>query len=484
MRRYSKSLVIGVFLVPYLVLLYHMSSIGSVDSRELLWVLKNTLAQSALSSILCVFFGVFGALGLAWVSDRYPKYSIWLETLLILPNFLPPIFLAYSALYWIRPFPYGYVGISLTHVLMNVGLVSVICHGIFQSKVGSYAELALIEGATTWQFLRSVLRQMLFRELLIIAAFIFTMCLSSFVIPLLTGGEQGVTLEVLIYQKVRWSSHFSQAMSLSAVQMGLLIVVAFVVPKSTFRRQDRRYQLDLLHQPLGLLIPLLAVILVFTAPFLNLLSVGFTIFHNMTLWSLVPRALLTSLFLSFGTGFLIFIFLQISLLWGDDPFFRKFFQFFQAPSTALMGLSLVLLAPSQEFLMPALTCFALSLIFYPIVYRMRWKEQIDSLHGQVILAQTLGADEWQIFKEITFSQSKGVAGSLSGICAFWALGDFAIPTFLLPTDATLAQIMEDLLGSYRMGFAGSFYFLIALVGSLVFLLFKEMPYVFGRKSPS
>ena len=95
------------------------------------------------------------------------------------PSFLPALFFVTAVLQIVKPFPFGIVGIILIHTLMYAGLVGLLLQFIFVSKFQKLSEQAYIEGATQFQFIFSMFRNMYF-ELAMIFLFLFVHCVLNF----------------------------------------------------------------------------------------------------------------------------------------------------------------------------------------------------------------------------------------------------------------------------------------------------------------
>jgi len=70
------------------------------------------------------------------------------EFLILLPGFLPPIFILLVFFEVLSPFPFGISGIILVHGVMNAGLVAVLLKRIFMEKAIGLSEMALVGGSS------------------------------------------------------------------------------------------------------------------------------------------------------------------------------------------------------------------------------------------------------------------------------------------------------------------------------------------------
>jgi ABC-type spermidine/putrescine transport system permease subunit II len=94
----------------------------------------------------------------------------------------------------------------------------------------------------------------------------------------------------------------------------------------------------------------------------------------------------------------------------------------------------------------------------------------------------MGASPALIFSKIIFPQVLPSILFLSGLGAFWTIGDFAMTQIIYGKDVTLALYIQSLVGSYRLEQANLLMFLLLFLGFMVFILFKEMRHVVSQKN--
>ena len=213
-------------------------------------VIRFTVTQAAVSALVSVMLAVPVARALARRS--FPGRAV-LITLLGAP-FLVPVIVAVlgllhvfgragvvnSALDWLGlpPFSiYGFHGVVLAHVFFNLPLaVRMILQG-WQAIPAERFRLAASLGFSPADTLRHLERPMLRNTLPGAALVIFTLCLSSFAVALtLGGGPRATTVELAIYQAIRFDFDLGRAAALSAVQFALCtaaVVACFWVTTAT-----------------------------------------------------------------------------------------------------------------------------------------------------------------------------------------------------------------------------------------------------------
>ena len=117
---------------------------------------------------------------------------------------------------------YGFHGVVLAHVFLNMPLaVRMILHG-WQGVPAERVRLAQSLGLGPWGLFRHVEGPMLRGVLPGVLLAVFLICLTSFaVVLILGGGPQATTVELAIWQAVRFDFDLSRAAMLAAVQFGL-----------------------------------------------------------------------------------------------------------------------------------------------------------------------------------------------------------------------------------------------------------------------
>lgn len=214
---------------------------NSLADPYLLRVLRFTLLQSVLSTLLSIVLAIPIARALA----RQPRFlgRLWLIRLMAVPMGLPVLIGALGLLgIWGRqgllnqaltaiglsqPVSiYGLAGILLAHVFFNMPLA---CRLMLAGLERVPAEYWLVAGglgmrpASIFRFIEwPVLRGLIPG----IAGLIFMLCATSFTLVLiLGGGPAATTLEVAIYQALRFDFDPGRAVMLSLLQIVVTVVI-------------------------------------------------------------------------------------------------------------------------------------------------------------------------------------------------------------------------------------------------------------------
>ncbi len=239
----SLSLILGVILAASLGLLLA----AGPKAAGLPWlyvgsVVRFTLIQAALSTILSLFLGA--ALALALVRRRKFLGRNLFIAALNLASVLPAIVAVFGIVAvlgragWVgqglRPvgidfggWLYGLPGILIAHVFFNAPLAARIFLGSLAAVPGEHWRLASQLGMSPAAIFRILDWPVLKREAPGIAALVFLLCFTSFAIVLsLGGGPRSATLEVAIYEAVRFDVDFARAGLLALLQVAICVVLA------------------------------------------------------------------------------------------------------------------------------------------------------------------------------------------------------------------------------------------------------------------
>ena len=219
----------------------------SAFDSYLLRVARFTLLQAGLSTILSVLPAIFVARALA----RHPRFfgrgfilqlfavplalpgivaALGVLALLGRAGFLAPLLSSLSGDTWQGI--YGLSGILVAHVFFNLPLAARLLLASLEAVPADQWKLAtqlgMGAGATfrliEWPALRAALPG--------VAALVFMVCAVSFTIVLtLGGGPRATTLEVAIYQALRFDFDLARAIALTLVQVALTAAIVLVLSR-------------------------------------------------------------------------------------------------------------------------------------------------------------------------------------------------------------------------------------------------------------
>ncbi|WP_337267923.1 thiamine/thiamine pyrophosphate ABC transporter permease [Oryzifoliimicrobium ureilyticus] len=210
----------------------------------ILKILRFTLAQAILSTLLSILLGLPVALSLAR-QPHFPGRS-WILRLMAIPMGLPALIGALGLVgVWgrqgwlnaivqhglgLEPISiYGLAGILLAHVFFNLPLACRLMLAQLERTPAEYWLTAGVLGMSPFSVFRLIEWPLLKRVLPGIAGLIFMLCAASFTLVLmLGGGPAATTIEVAIYQALRFDFDPARAVALCVLQVcmtGLILAL-------------------------------------------------------------------------------------------------------------------------------------------------------------------------------------------------------------------------------------------------------------------
>ncbi|PZU22916.1 MAG: thiamine/thiamine pyrophosphate ABC transporter permease ThiP [Shinella sp.] len=247
------------------LLLFDGAGFSGLLDAYTLSVARFTLWQAALSTLLSVLFGIPVARALA----RRPQFPgrIWIVRLLAVPMGLPVLIGALGLIgIWGRQGAmndllgmlglaepvsiYGLSGILLAHVFFNMPLAARLMLAGLERIPGEYWRVAASLGMPSRSVFRFIEGPVLLGLLPGVAGLIFMLCATSFTLVLvLGGGPAATTIEVAVYQALRFDFDPGRAVALALLQItmtGILLAAMAFVPvpveqSVTLARSGRRF---------------------------------------------------------------------------------------------------------------------------------------------------------------------------------------------------------------------------------------------------
>ncbi|MFK0207505.1 thiamine/thiamine pyrophosphate ABC transporter permease ThiP [Agrobacterium sp. NPDC090283] len=216
------------------------SAAGIMDAYTLR-ILRFTLYQATLSTVLSIVLGLPVALALGR-RHAFPG-RIWIIRLMAVPMGLPVIVGAFGIIaIWGRqgvlntalvfagadePFSiYGLSGILIAHVFFNLPLSVRLMLAGLERIPGEYWRMAASLGMGPVSIFRFIEWPAIARLVPGIAGLVFMLCATSFTLVLLLGGgPAATTLEVAIYQALRFDFDPQRAIALSVLQIALTAIL-------------------------------------------------------------------------------------------------------------------------------------------------------------------------------------------------------------------------------------------------------------------
>ncbi len=477
-------------------------------NEPLLWsAVRFTLLQATLSTLLSIVLAVPVARALSRRATFTGRRAIIF--LLTIPLALPALVavLGLVAVFgragWlggIAPNIYGLTGILIAHVYFNLPFAALLLLARLDAIPGESWRLASQLGFPASAVFRQIEWPALRQALPGVAAVVFLICVTSFTIVLtLGGGPAATTLEVAIYQALRFDFDPPRAVVLALLQMALCLALVLALrqlgggamPMPGLGRAAPRPDVS---GRAGLLLdisvigmctlfigaPLLAIVLAGVSPAL------LTLLADPALW----RATLTSLAIATASTSL-----AIAGGWSLVAAAREEGPAGRFAKLAIDGGGLLLVVPpfvigAGWFLM--LNRFGLAFTLAPLVimlinalmalpYAARILSAADATQtrDQHRLCANLGLTGWSRFRLIDWPVLGRAFGFAAALCAALSLGDLGIAAlFGSERLTTLPLLLQQRMGSYRSHDAAS---LALLLAALCLALFAAADLATSRR---
>lgn len=477
-----------------------------------LWrILAFTLLQAGLSTILSILLGGWIALALS----RRPRFlgRTALVGAMNLAAILPGIVVVFGlvSVYgrsgWLGsllamlglgapPSIYGLPGILLAHVFFNAPLAARIFLGALDAIPPQHWRLAAQLGMAPRHIFRLIDVPVLRREAGGAAGLIFLLCFSSFAVVLaLGGGPARATLDVAIYEALRFDADFGRGAALAGIQIAVCAAIALTMSRSAGRLPDIAASGRGAQRPdkgvkgvriadvaalalAGMLVlpPIAATLLDGLAAVSALLEADILRALGTSIAIALPAAMLS---VALATGIaLLTRHLRVRLrrpALADGAAMAGLVILVTPPFALVAGLYVILrqVAPPGEFALP-LVVLINALMALPLALR-----QIEPMltlaaerHGRLV--ESLGMSAMQRLKLVDWPLARRQFVIAFFVALAMSFGDLGVATFFGGELTTLPVLLHQRLGAYRMAEAASVALLIAAVTFALFLLAERI----------
>ena len=458
--------------------------------------LRFTLLQSALSAGISVALAVPVARALA--RRRFPGRQVLIATLgapFILPVIVAVLGLlaVFGRAGWVNDllgnmglpsFPiYGLQGVVLAHVFFNMPLaVRMILHG-WQAIPAERFRLAASLGFSPTDTLRHIEGPMLRAVVPGAALVIFVICLTSFAVALtLGGGPRATTVELAIYQALRFDFDLPTAARLALMQFGLCALAFLLasrialpsgfgagagreggppVPGGWHRVADA---MAITLAAAFLAMPLAAVVLNGLPGLLEMPG---------QVWAAAGRSIAVALASTGLSIALALIFAMAAARGRGWPGLAATLPL--AASSLVLGTGLFILL--QPYARPADLALPLTFIInaalsLPFAFRVLAPEARSLYSDYHRLSQSLGMTAWGRLRWVVLPRLSRPLGFGAGLVAALSMGDLGvIALFAGEAEATLPLLVQRLMGAYRMEQAASAALLLVVLSFALFWAF-------------
>jgi thiamine transport system permease protein len=364
---------------------------------------------------------------------------------------------------------YGFSGVVLAHVFFNLPLATrLILQGwgrVPAERFRLAAQLGMGSGAIfrhlEWPMLRTVVPGILVT--------VFLLCLTSFAVALtLGGGPKATTVELAIYQALRFDFDLPKAALLAMAQFGLFAIAAFVA-WSVARPEVRDIALDrpvdrwdsaALSARLGdfLVLSLGAAFLILPLAMISLNGLPHLLDLPQSVFSAAIRSVIVALsaagltvFLGLPLAFTIIRSRRVGGLIEASAYLAL------AASPMVMGTGLFLLLFAwinpAEIALP-LTALVNATLSLPFCLRaiLPAIRTVEGRYGR--LAQSMGVTGFGYFRLILWPNIRPAVGFSAGLTAALSMGDLGVVAlFADPDQATLPLVLYRLMSAYKIGAA-------------------------------
>jgi thiamine transport system permease protein len=358
---------------------------------------------------------------------------------------------------------YGLHGVVLAHIFLNLPLATRMILQGWLSIPAERIRLARSLGFGPAETFVHLEAPMLREVLPGVALIILVICLTSFAVVLtLGGGPAATTIELAIYQAVRFDFDLARAAGLAGVQVLICALAAFaawavIQPASFGAGLDRDTPLAapqgwrrvadagvLVVTTLFLLLPLLAIALRGLPGLADLPASVLPAAGRSVLVALVSSALTTAAALT----------LALATASRPRPLIEAAATLPLATSGLVLGTGLFLIV--QPFVLPMKLALPLTILInialaLPYLYRILSPETraLQSDYGR--LADSLSLTGWPRLRWLILPRLARPLGFGAGIAAALSMGDLgAIALFAGERQATLPLVISQLTGAYRI----------------------------------
>jgi len=460
--------------------------------------LRFTLKQAALSALVSGLLAV--PLARALARRRFWGRGV-IVTLLGAP-FLLPIVVAVigilsvygktgianqvlTALHLPNVSVFGLQGVILTNVFFNLPLCARILLNGWQAIPAERFRLAETLNLPASARFRHLELPMLRQTLPGAVVVVFLLCLTSFVVSLtFGGGPRATTLELAIYQALRFDFDLGRAALLACLQFAVCAVsvalAARFVPLAGFGSgQDRRAEIRAEGLGIDLAVLILAVVFLML-PLVMVVAEGAAgvIALPLTIWQAALRSTLMALIAALlAVGGALILALAVAAKARAATLIEGAAMLPLAASGLVLGTGIFLMLrpwTSPDDLALPVTVLVNAAMALPITFRLLLPEARSLQADYARLAATLDLHGVARLRYLTLPRLARPLGLGAGIAAAQSMGDLGvIALFAGDRTATLPLMISRLAGAYRLEQAAAASLLLVAISFTLFALFDR-----------
>ncbi|MBS9778735.1 MAG: thiamine/thiamine pyrophosphate ABC transporter permease [Campylobacteraceae bacterium] len=504
----GSSVASGIFLIVLATLLslFFVSEDADVlallQDEYILHVIKFSFFQAFLSTFLSIFFALFLSLAL------YRREFVGKRYLLALFNisFVLPVLIAVFGLVAIygnsgiinsffedKLFNiYGLFGILLAHLFFNIPFATKIFYENLSLIDASQHKISAQLGLNALQKFLYLEFPILKQQLPSLVSLIFVLCFTSFAVILALGGAKYTTIEVAIYQAIKYDYDLPMAGFLSIIQIISCLLLSFIVQRFSkqiinkgFKDSNEVFFTDtkglkfldytlIFASTLLVLPPLLAIF------FQGLNATFFDNLFSRDLLNALKNSLLiatSSAFLSISFGILISLSSR-EFKMKDKAFIAYTLEMFGSiiliiPSVVISTGAFILLNPHVNVFENAFYFVVMINVFMALPFVIRSLSQaFFSIEQEYkYLSASLGIYGINRLRLVEFKALKKPILSAVGLSFILSFGDLSVIALFGSNDfKTLPLLLYEQMGSYQMQKAA--------VSALILLFISLISYIF------
>ncbi len=366
---------------------------------------------------------------------------------------------------------YGINGILLAHLFFNIPLAVRLLLPVWNNIPQQYWRIGAQFGMTNWQQWRHIEWPALRETLPGVSVLIFMLCMTSFAVVLtLGGGPKSTTLEVAIYQSLRFDFNPAQAVLLAIIQLILSILITIIAAWFS-RLPDVEANLHIHSQVaaqgnklLSLLFILIAIIFVVSPLVAMLIDAAkgpvYQVLNDSKLWQAAAFSLLIGLSAASISIVLGWILLSASAekAYSGNKRMAQIFElsgsvvYVVPPLVVGTGLFILLSKWVNIFEWAILIVILINGIMgLPFVIRTLGAAMRQNTARYQRLCESLDISGWQRFKQVDFPLLRKPLGLSFALVTAMAMGDLGvIALFGTPETATLPLLLYQRLSAYQM----------------------------------
>jgi len=484
---------------------------GNLADAYLWRVVWFTVLQATLSTLLSVALAIPVARAMA--RRRFPGRGLLLRLFslsLVIPTIVAIFGIAavHGRTGWVNDamavfglgradYLYGLAGILIAHVFFNMPIIARILLQAVEAVPPETWRVASQFGLKSRDLFRLIEWPAMRTVLPGAAGLVFMLCFTSFAVVLtLGGGPKATTLEVAVYQALRFDFDLGRAVTLALVQLLLcsaivLAVLRLAVPSTTALTEGRIYERPDTGGRVGLAVDALVLLVTIGLVVLPLVAVAVAGF-NATAAEMLTRA---ALWHAAGQSLVIALSAAtLALLLGGailvtSRILRHRLGRPGAAGRLELSASLILVVPPFVLatglfvlLRPVADVFALgmplvilvnALMALPFVVRFLGGPMMEEAQRHDRLCQSLGIAGWNRLRLIEWPGLRRPIGLALAIAATLSLGDLGVIALFGSQDfATLPLLLYRAMGGFRMSEAAVIAALLSLLCLVLFLVIE------------